>query len=179
RYLRERGIRGPLPPTLRYGMLRHSDTDLLLPCMVGAVQRAPDRAVVALHRTFLTITGSAVIRAAVTSPRKMLGSVRGGAVRLAAAEPEMAIGEGIETCLSYQRATGISTWAALSAAGVVNVVLPPLPAAAVVHLLVDLDPAGEAACAAAAERLSREGRKVRLARPVGGADFNDALVRHA
>jgi hypothetical protein len=47
--------------------------------------------------------------------------------------------------------------------------------------LVDLDPAGERAAHTAAERLAREGRAVKLARPVAGNDFNDALreLRHA
>jgi hypothetical protein len=54
-------------------------------------------------------------------------------------------------------------------------VLPPLPLAGTVYLLVDLDEAGEHATRIAAERLSREGRKVKLAWPVRGNDFNDAL----
>ncbi|HVC52759.1 MAG TPA: toprim domain-containing protein [Stellaceae bacterium] len=171
-YLRERGITGPLPPTLRFSTLRHSDTGLFLPAIVAAVQ-GPDRSLTGLQRTYLR--GDGLTKAPVNSPRKMLGSVRCAAVRLAAAESEMAIGEGIETGMSYQRATGIPTWAALSASGITNIVLPALPLAATVHLLVDLDPAGEGACAAAAERLSREGRRVRLCRPVAGNDFNDAL----
>ena len=152
-YLRHRGIAGPLPRSLRFSVLKHSGTGLYLPTMLGAVQ-GPDRQITGLQRTFLRGDGTG--KAAVASPRMMLGKVRGGAVRLAAAEREIAIGEGLETCLSYQRAMGISTWAALSAEGIKGIVLPPLPLAGMVHLLVDLDPAGEASCAAAAERLSRE-----------------------
>jgi len=175
-YLRERGIRGELPPTLRYAVLKHTDTGLMLPCMVAAVQ-APDRSICGLHRTYLRADGAG--KAPVTKPRKMLGRYMTGAIRFAAAGPEMAIGEGIETTLSYMQATGIPSWAAICTSGMRAIVLPPLPAAAVVHLLVDLDPAGEQAAHAAAGRLDREGRKVKLARPVVGKDFNDVLLREA
>jgi hypothetical protein len=140
--------------------------------MVAAVQ-APDRTISGLHRTYLRGDGSE--KAPVSRPKKMLGKVAGSAVRLAAAEPELAIGEGIETCLSFQQRTGIHTWAALSTSGIIGVVLPPPPTAKTVYLLVDLDKAGEHAAEVAADRLSREGRNVKLARPIVGKDFNDAL----
>lgn len=171
-YLRERGIRGELPPTLRYAVLKHTDTGLMLPAMIAAVQ-APDRSICGLHRTYLRADGAG--KAPVSKPRKMLGRYMTGAIRFAAAAPEMAIGEGIETTLSYMQATGVPSWAAICTSGMRSIVLPPLPSAAVVHLLVDLDAAGEKAAEAAAARLDREGRKVKLARPLVGKDFNDAL----
>jgi putative DNA primase/helicase len=173
RYLRNRGISGPLPPSLRCHLgLKHTYTGLVIPALLGAVQNS-DRQISGLHRTFLR--GDGADKAPVSHPRMMLGKIGGGAVRLAAAAAELAIGEGVETCLSYQRATGIGTWAALSASGIASIVLPPLPLAATVHLLVDLDPTGEEACDRAAARLTREGRRVKLARPTHGKDFNDAL----
>jgi hypothetical protein len=174
-YLRERGLR-EFPPTLRFSVLKHTDTGLMLPAMVAAVQ-APDRSICGLHRTYLRMDGAG--KAPVSKPRKMLGRYMRGAIRLAAAEAEMAIGEGIETCLSYMQATGIPTWAAICAGNMTAIELPPI--VRIVHLLVDLDPAGEEAAQAAAARLAREGRKVNLARPTAGKDFNDALRggRHA
>jgi hypothetical protein len=53
--------------------------------------------------------------------------------------------------------------------------LPPLPLAETVYLLVDMDEAGEHATQIAADRLTRERRTIKLARPVHGNDFNDAL----
>jgi putative DNA primase/helicase len=105
----------------------------------------------------------------------MLGRCAGGAVRLAAADAELALGEGIETCLSFQQATAMATWAALSTSGMRAVILPPLPLAATIHILVDLDEAGERAAQIAADRLFREGRLVKLERPITGKDCNDAL----
>jgi putative DNA primase/helicase len=173
RYLRGRGIAIELPPSLRYHpALKHTDIGKLLPCMVAAVQ-GPYRTIFGLHRTYLR--AESACKAPISRPRKMLGQHVTGAVRLAAASPKIAVGEGIETCLSFQQATRIPTWAGLSTGGVRSIVLPPLPLAGTVYLLVDLDEAGEHATRVAAERLSREGRKVKLAWPVRGNDFNDAL----
>jgi putative DNA primase/helicase len=172
-YLRSRGIRGELPPSLRYHPgLKHSYTGRLLPCMVAAVQAA-DRSIVGLHRTFLRADGAD--KAPVSHPRMMVGTITHGAVRLAASGSELAIGEGVETSLSFQEWQRVPTWAALSASGLQTVVLPPRPLAATVFVLVDLDEAGETAGRLAADRLSREGRIVKLARPMAGKDFNDAV----
>ena len=172
-YLRERGIRGALPPTLRFHPgLKHKDTGLILPTMVAAVQ-APDRTICAIHRTYLRADGLA--KAPVSAAKMALGSYRAGAIRLAAADTEMSLGEGVETTLSYMQITGIPSWAAICAGNLAIVVLPPLPLASIVHVLVDLDAAGEQFSKAAAQRFAREGRRVKLARPACGKDFNDAL----
>jgi putative DNA primase/helicase len=179
RYLRDRAIRGELPPSLRYHPgLKHTDTGLLLPAMVAAVQ-APDRSITGIHRTYLRADGAG--KAKVPSPRKMLGIVRGGTVRLAVAGPDLALGEGIETCLSFMQMTGIPTWAAMTTSGMRCAILPPAPLAETVFLIIDLDPAGEAAARSAAARFSGEGRKVKLCRPGTGNDMADALagIAHA
>jgi putative DNA primase/helicase len=173
RYLRNRAITCELPASLRYHpALKHTDTGLFLPAMVAAVQ-APDRSITGLHRTFLRSDGND--KAPVSNPRKMLGQAATGAVRLAAAGPELAIGEGIETALSFMQRTGVPAWAALSSAGVRAIMLPPPPLASTVYLLTDLDKAGELAVQIAAERLCREGRDIKIARPVVGKDMNDAI----
>jgi len=174
-YFRSRNLSMKIPPSIRFHpALKHSDTGLLLPCMVAGVQ-GPDRQIIALHRTFLRTDGEG--KAQVSSARKFLGSVRTGAVRLAAAGPELAVGEGIETSAAFQQLTGTPTWAALSSSGLISVELPPLPLAATVFILVDRDAAGEQAAQVAGERFSREGRTVNLVRPNVGNDLNDALAR--
>ena len=111
RYLRSRGIALELPPSLQFHPAqKHTDVGALLPCMMAAVQ-APDRGIFGLHRTYLR--GDGADKALVSKPRKMLGRHVSGAVRLAAANSEIAIGEGIETCLSFQQARRIPSWAAL------------------------------------------------------------------
>lgn len=175
-YLRNRGIVAPIPLSLRFHQrLENAEVGAIAPAMVAAVQISPSREVRGVHRTYLAPDGSS--KAFGRDSKLSLGTLSGGAVRLAAAGPEFALGEGIETCLSYMQATGTPTWAALSTSGLRSIILPDLPLASTVFLLLDVDGngAGQAAVDAAATRLHRQGRTVKIARPLAGKDFNDAL----
>ena len=109
-----------------------------------------------------------------TKPKMMLGSVNGGAVRLAYAGPKMVVAEGIETALTVMEATGLPTWAALSASYFVGLLLPALPLAAEVVIAADHDDAGILAAEKAAALWTSQGRKVSIALPpIPGTDFND------
>lgn len=172
-YLRSRFITMAIPPTIRFASkLKHSPTGVRLPAMVCAVQ-GPDRTITGVHRTFLRIDGKA--KAPFTKPKMMLGRCAGGAVRLAAAGPTLAIGEGIETALTVMQEAGIPTWAALSAHGMAGVILPPCVREVV--LCPDGDQPGNDAAKAAAKRFISEGRQVRVARPPDGEDFNDLVSK--
>ena len=172
-YLRARGITITIPASIRYApALKHGPTGLLLPAMVAAVQ-SPDRQITGIHRTFLTQDGTR--KAQVSAPKMMLGCCARGAVRLGPAGPKIAIAEGIETALSVQQATGLTTWAALSTSGIRALVLPAQVREVV--LCPDADEPGEQAAQAAAERFAGEGRAVSIAGPPDGrGDFNDVLV---
>ena len=170
-YLRARGITIPIPPSIRFlPDARHKPTGLDLPAMVAGAQDHAGR-VVAIHRTFLSLDGTG--KAGVREPKMSLGPVAGGAVRLGLAGRELAICEGIESALSFQQATGITTWAALSVPGVRSLVLPDEISAVV--LGPDGDDPGDGAAVDAAKRFVREGRKARVARPPRGMDWNDVL----
>ena len=174
-YLRARGIKIPVPPSLRYlAAAKHKPTGLDLPAMVAGVQ-GPDGRVVAVHRTFLSRNGTA--KASVSEPRMSLGPVAGGAVRLAKANGRLAVSEGIETGLSILQATGIPTWAALSAPNMANMILPP--DIRNVILGPDGDEAGATHARQAARRFVDEGRTVRIAPAPEGQDFNDMLRAEA
>ena len=84
------------------------------------------------------------------------------------------VGEGIETCLAAMQATGHPAWAALSTSGLRALDLPKDVRDVIV--LADGDEPGEAAARDAALRWTREGRRVRIARPPRGMDFNDILI---
>ena len=170
-YLRARGITVPPPPSLRYlAAATHKPTGLIFPAMIGGVQ-GPDGKIVAVHRTFLSRDGTA--KAGVREPKMSLGPVAGGAVRLALVGRKLAVCEGIESALSFQQATGIATWAALSAPGIRSLVLPKEILEAV--LGPDGDDVGDRAAVKAAIRFVREGRKARIARPPRGMDWNNVL----
>jgi hypothetical protein len=140
--------------------------------MVALVTRGADDMRLAIHRTFLARDGSGK---APTIPNKMmLGPCRGGAVRLANPGELLMVGEGIETCLAAMQATGHPAWAALSTSGLRALDLPESVGEVVV--LADGDDPGEAAARDCALRWKRPGRRVRIARPPRGMDFNDVLL---
>ena len=84
------------------------------------------------------------------------------------------VGEGIETCLAAMQSTGQPAWAALSTSGLRTLDLPA--DVREVIILADGDDPGEAAARDCAWRWKRESRRVRIARPPKGLDFNDLLV---
>jgi putative DNA primase/helicase len=174
-YLDSRGIRLPAPPTLRFHpQLRHPSGGVW-PAMVALVTWGSDGTPRAIHRTFLAKEGDA--KAPVDSQKMMLGPCRGGAVRLADPGNVLMVGEGIETCLAAMLASGHPTWAALSTSGLRSLDLPNDVRDVIV--LADGDEAGEAAARDCASRWKREGKRVRIARPPHGFDFNDLLLGRA
>jgi putative DNA primase/helicase len=174
-YLAARGISLPVPDALRFHRgLKHPTGDCW-PAMVALVTHGVDATPLAIHRTFLARDGSG--KAPVDPQKMMLGPCRGGVVRLADAgnSDVLMVGEGIETCLAAMQATGHPTWAALSTSGLRALELPEDVRDVVV--LADGDAGGEAAARDCAWRWKRQGRRVRIARPPQGMDFNEMLMR--
>ena len=171
-YLRSRALRVPPPATLRFhDGLRHPD-GTVWPAMVSLIARGADGIPIAIHRTFLATDGFG--KAPVKTQKMMLGPCRGGAVRLAVPSNMLMVGEGIETCLAAMQATGLPAWAGLSTAGLRALDLPS--GVREVIVLADGDDAGEEAALECAQRWRREGRRVCIARPPPGTDFNDLLI---
>jgi putative DNA primase/helicase len=141
------------------------------PAMVALVAHGESGAPIAIHRTFLSREGAG--KAPVEPNKMMLGPCRGGVVCLREHGGLLMVGEGIETCLTAMQATGNPTWAALSTSGLRSLNLPR--DARDVIVLADGDDPGEAAAQECAKRWTREGRRVRIARPPRGLDFNDLL----
>jgi len=94
-----------------------------MPAMVGVVEHT-ERGLVAVHCTYLRRDGSG--KAAVEPDKAFFGPVSGGAVRLGMPRDGewLAVAEGIETALSIASACAVPAWAALSARGIKNVLLP-------------------------------------------------------
>jgi putative DNA primase/helicase len=175
-YFRSRELGIEIPPTIRASnnYLRHRETGETRPCMVALVQHV-EHGRVGVHLTYLAPDGSQ--KATLDPPRRFLGPVAGGAVRLAAAAETLMVGEGIETCFAAMQATALPAWAACSTSGLRALVLPPLVKNVII--LVDNDPngAGDAAARCAGYRLLAEGRGVKMAiPPAPGTDFNDVLM---
>lgn len=174
-YLATRGLHLPLPPTLRFHPgLEHSSGGRF-PAMVALVTQAAGGSPVAVHRTFLAHDGQG--KAPIDQPKMMLGPCHRAAVRLGPSGERLMIAEGIETALSVMQATGETAWAALSTSGLRALELPADVRDVVI--LADGDDAGERAARNAAARWTGEGRRVRVARPPRGFDFNDLLLRRS
>ena len=140
--------------------------------MVAQVTRGADNAPLAIHRTFLARDGGG--KAPVDPVKMMLGPCRGGAVRLSEPGDMLMVGEGIETCLAAMQATGNPAWAALSTSGLRALYMPDYVRDVIV--LADGDDPGDAAARDCALRWKWMGRRVRIARPPRGQDFNDMLA---
>ena len=171
-YLRSRRIHLPAPPSLRFHNALKHPAGGFWPAMVALVTSGSDEKPIAIHRTFVARDG--IGKAPVDPQKMMFGPCRGGAVRLGAPAGILMVGEGIETCLAAMQATGNAAWAALSTSGLRALDLPADVREVIV--LADGDDPGEAAARECAHRWRREGRRVRVARPPRGLDFNDILM---
>jgi putative DNA primase/helicase len=171
-YLRSRGLLLSLPPAIRFHATLKHPSGGVWPSLVALVTRGTDAEPIAIHRTFLARGGNG--KAPVDPAKMMLGPCRGGVVRLAGSGEVLMVGEGIETCLAAMQVTGHAAWAALSTSGLRALDLPR--DARDVIVLADGDEPGEAAARDSVRRWKREGRRVRIARPPLGTDFNDLLL---
>jgi hypothetical protein len=179
-YLWARLYMGPVPATirLRRGM-PHRESGERRPAMVCRVDHA-ERGLVGVHVTYLAPDGSS--KASVDPPRRCIGPIGGGAVRLGRIRPDgwLVVGEGVETTLSVAQACRLPGWAALSAGGIERLILP----AEARHLVIagdhDRSGVGQLAAARAAARWRGEGRRVRIAiPPQPGSDWNDVALGRA
>lgn len=177
RYLIARGLPGlAVSPALRFRADCPHPSGARLSAMIALVRNVAGEPV-AIHRTFLRRDGSG--KADIQPAKASLGSISGGAIRLAEAGPELVVGEGIESTASAGRMLGLPSWSAINAGNLARAIeLPELVRA--VLIAVDRDAPGERAAHEAAWRWQREGRRVRLARPnVAGQDCNDVIRERA
>jgi hypothetical protein len=137
------------------------------PAMVAMVRSASGKPQ-SLHMTFLKPGGAGY------QCKLMFGSVSGHSVQLApiGADRALAVGEGIETCAAFMELHGVSTWAALSTAGLQGFVIPP----GVKKLLIaaDGDKGGERAALDLALR-ARRVCDVEIHAAPDGIDWADVL----
>ena len=172
-YLAARGIRAPLPPTIRFSRIPCGKSKPL-PCLVAAVQDTAGT-VVGLQRTYLR--GDGLGKADLPKPKLSLGKVAGGAIRLG--EPDVTnvvvVCEGLEDGLSLRQELGGPVWVAAGAS-----MLPAMQFPAGICSVVigaDNDEAGEAAARGAAQAFTSRGLTVRIIHPLAGfKDFNAELI---
>lgn len=174
-YLRARDICIDPPHTLRWhGSLRRPD-GTSWPAIVARVDHV-ERGFVGISRTYLSRDENGTWR---RLDRAFLGPIAGGAVRLGDLLPDrpLVIAEGIESALAATELSGgFAAWAALSAGGIEQLVLPPEARDIIIAVDHDGDGRGERAARAAASRWVGESRRVTLVIPDrDGLDANDLL----
>lgn len=176
RYLRNRGITCELPPTLRFHPdCAHGPTQTRHPAMIAKIESG---GACGVHRTFLRPDGSG--KAGLKGGDKlMLGSARGGSVRMPNLSGPLVVSEGIETALSL--CSGLlcapaTVWAALSASGMRSLILPETPGR--LTIATDGDAAGREAGQCLADRAHALGWAVSLLPAPEGRDWNDILRKN-
>ena len=170
-YLNARSITLAVPPSLRFHpALLHTPTGLHLPAMVAAIQDS-SRDIVAVQRTYLT--GDCDRKAEVPSPKMSLGPFEDSAVRLGPSGEVLGLAEGIETALSAMQLHDVPVWAACGSR-MHRVALPD--GVREVHVFADNGVPGRLAAEKAADRFTRDGRRVLLRFPPDRfGDWNDVI----
>lgn len=175
-YLSEvRGITIAPPPTLRFSRLTYGSRGPLHPCLVALIT-TPAGKIGGIQRTYLRSGGRGKLT--VEKPKLSLGAVRQNAIRLAPADAEMILCEGLEDGLTLQQDLGLPTWVAAGAGMLPSLVLPALCR----HVILAIDNDQTSAEFAAATRRVHlaAGREVSIMKPSPRfKDFNAALLGDA
>lgn len=142
-----------------------------LPAMLAAV--TTDMGIIAIHRTFLDAPSAKL--AAFDRPKRALGSLGCGAVRLARpAVGRLGLAEGIESALSAMQMFGVPCWATLGNERFGLVAIPE--GVRELYLFIDNDAGGELADQRARRAYSAPGRVIQPRAPASaGFDWNDEL----
>jgi hypothetical protein len=170
-YLHRRAIPEALwdTPALRFHPSMTSlDDRARRPALVAAITD-PSGALQGVQATLLTVHGTA--KAAVATPRRVIGKLMGGVVRLHEVRDKLTIGEGVETMLSASHDLDMPAWAALTADNLSRLTI----AAPVERLTVvaDNDAAGMRAAELLHERLPANVGVDITSAPEGFNDWND------
>jgi putative DNA primase/helicase len=146
----------------------HTD---FIPCMVAAFRSIDDNIITAVHRIRLDRPERWP-----KTERRMFGIVQRAAVQLGAANNNLAIGEGIETCMAaIQLGVETSAWA-LGSAGAISF-FPLIDGVTELTVLGEAGSASDRAVKICGRRWRRASRRVFVSRPKQGSDHNDVLMQ--
>jgi hypothetical protein len=143
-----------------------------LPALIAAFRSIDDGEITGIHRIALKPDGHKL-------GKRMLGIVHRAAVKLDDdVSDELAIGEGVETCLAA-RLLGIRPAWALGSGGAIAH-FPVLPGISLLRIIGENDQASADAIEQCGPRWQAAGRRVRIIKPaLDCKDLNDALGAHA
>ena len=153
------------------------------PAMLTAVRDINGR-LITVHRTFLTNEGR---KAPVATPKRLMAlpegsTITGAAIQFGKPDDVLCIAEGVETALSVMLGTGYPCWAAISAIGMTEVLVPQNVKTILIFADKDRSETGAKAAETLRARLASEGRLAVIVQiaddiPEGskGLDWNDIL----
>ena len=172
-YLRARGIRASSwSSALRF--LPHAtslDDKRKRPALIAAITNHEGE-LQGVQITLLTSCGRD--KAAIETPRRVIGKLSGGAVRLCDGfgEGVLIVGEGVETSLSASEALNAPAWSALTAGNLARFEPPHWVRRLIIA--ADRGPAGEATAETLAARMAERGLVTEIAfAPDAYPDWND------
>lgn len=144
RYLENRGfVLASQPKCLRYhAALDYREDDASgrsqlvgrHPALVARVEDVDGTKPLGLHRTYLTANGA---KADVSEPKKSLGKIAGGVIRLFPLDREMGVAEGIETALGASLLLDLPVWPTVNSANLEKLDLPETVEK--LHIFADTD----------------------------------------
>ena len=143
--------------------------DKRFPAMVNPIVKG--NVLVGAFTTLLSRDGTRRIK----GQKRAHGVIKGGYVPLGTIEPDapLIVAEGVETCLAAMQIGGIAGGVATcGTSGMKSVNLPP---SGDVIIAADPGEAGQSAANVLAQRLAARGRRVRIATPKRGSDWNHRL----
>lgn len=159
------------------------------PALVAAIRDVAGN-IVTLHRIYLSDLGTKARIPGGGATKKMMSipygmDVKGCAIQLATPDKGvLGVAEGIETAMSAYRATGIPTWAAVSAVLLENFKAPKGVHTVVIWADKDVSWTGERSAEVLKARLEKKGINCQILLPsmaiprnAKGVDWNDVLVQ--
>jgi hypothetical protein len=168
-YLKDRGISGPESTILRFHpYCPYFDTEngkqaSYHPAIIAAVAESSGQ-MMGIQRIYLSPDGR---KADLQDPKKCLGAVKGGAIRLGQLSADIAITEGIETGLAVMLGTGMPVWAAISANGMESIHFPIEVKRVFIWADLDKSSRGTRAAEKLAQRLLGENKVPYILLPAG------------
>jgi hypothetical protein len=170
RYLRARGLTIDPPPSLRFIPALAYMPRIFLPAMIAGFQ-GHDRRIIAVQVTFLDPRGDRKAQGA--TPRKTIGKMHAGAVRLGPAGEVLGLAEGIETAMAAQQLSSVPCWACLGSQRMARVAIPDCVRE--LHIFADADEPGRLAAEQTAKAHAHRRVIVRCP-PDGFGDYADVAA---
>ena len=178
RYLRNRGLTGSVPKSIRYNksVAYYQEGQLIwrYPAMISRISDRAGRRE-SFHVTHITDGGDKAPVAAVKKILPPMTTISGSGVYLGKVNAEMMVTEGVETGLACMQLFGGSAIAAISAGGVEKLIIPHQVRRIKIMADNDSNFRGQVAAYTLAARAQREGIDVSVIIPIDCGDWLDVL----